>query len=205
MLAMVFGSFKLIVKGNAAATFNNFMANELLIRITSSYELIMYASIVILSVALYAILKTVNRNLALFALCCRLAEVVQECIMVQCSLIILLFLKSENILAVFKPEQLHALVGLFIGISSAATSILMIFISLGTIVFFYLFFKFRCIPRILALFGIVSFSLFLIGSFVGILTAKNALMFFAGPGILFEITIGLWLLIKGVKIPEIKS
>ncbi len=95
ILAMIFGSLKLIVKGNDAATFNNIMANELLFRITVSYELIMFASVVILSVALYVILKTVNKNLALFALCCRLIEVIQGCLTVLSGLVILLFLKAK--------------------------------------------------------------------------------------------------------------
>jgi hypothetical protein len=50
---MVFGSFKLIVEGNDAATFSNFIANELLVRITTASDLIMYISVVILSIALY--------------------------------------------------------------------------------------------------------------------------------------------------------
>ncbi len=204
MLAMVFGSFKLIVEGNDAATFSNLMANELLFRITAAYDLIMYASVVILSIALYAILKTVNKNLALFALCCRLIEAIMGCLAVLSSLVVLQLLNGENYSAVFEAEQLQALVGLFLDVHSAALSILIVFISLGTIVFCYLFFKSKYIPRILAVFGIFSFLLVLIKAFVVILFPLPAMIqiVFHLPGILFEVIIGLWLLIKGVNVEQ---
>ncbi len=205
ILAMVFGSGKLIVEGNDAATFNNFMANELLFRITIAWELSMYASVVILSVALYAILKTVNKNLALFALCCRLIEAIMGCIAVLSSLVVLQLLYGENYSAVFEAEQLIALVGLNLDVQSAARSILIVFFGLGTIVFCYLLFKSKYIPRILAVFGIFSFLLMLIYSFVAILFPNLPAMIqlvFHLPGLLFEVIIGLWLLIKGVNVEQ---
>ncbi len=203
MLAMVFGSLKLIVEGNDAATFNNFMANELLFRITIAWELSMYASVVILSVALYAILKTVNKNLALFALCCRLIEAIMGCLSVLSSLVVLQLLYGEKYSAVFEAEQLIALVGFNLDIQSAARSILIVFFGLGTIVFCYLFFKSKYIPRILAVFGIFSFSLMLY-PFVAILFPfpANIQVVFHLPGTLFEVIIGLWLLIKGVNVEQ---
>jgi len=204
-LLMVFGYNKLIVEGNDAATFSNFMANELLIRISAAFELIMYVGVVILSLALYVVLKTVNKNLALLALLWRLAEVIMGCLSVLCSLIILLLLKSENISAVFKAEQLQALVGLFLDVQSATISLLIVFISLGTIVFCYLFFKSKYIPRILAVFGIFSFLLALIKAFLVILFPNIPAMIqlvFHLPGLLFEVIIGLWLLFKGVNVEQ---
>jgi len=203
ILAMVFGSFKLIVEGNDAATFNNFMANELLFRFTTAYELIMYASVVILSIALYAILKTVNKNLALFALCCRLIEAIMGCLAVLSSLVVLQLLNDGKYSAVFNAEQLQALVGLNLDVQSAARSILIVFIGLGTIVFCYLFFKSKYIPRILAVFGIFSFSLMLY-PLVAILfpIPVELQIVFHVPGTLFEVIIGLWLLIKGVNVEQ---
>jgi hypothetical protein len=203
MLAMVFGSLKLIVEGNDAATFNNFMANELLFRITTAWELSMYASVVILSVALYAILKTVNKNLALFALCCRLIEAIMGFLIVVSSLVLLQLLNGEKYSAVFEAEQLIAIFGLNLDVQSAARSILIVFIGLGTIVFCYLFFKSKYIPRILAVFGIFSFLLMLY-PLVAILfpIPVELQIVFHLPGTLFEVIIGLWLLIKGVNVEQ---
>jgi hypothetical protein len=74
LLSMIFIDSKLIVPGDDAATFNNIMANELLFRIGVAYDLTMFASVVILAWALYVILKTVNKNLALLGLFWRLGE-----------------------------------------------------------------------------------------------------------------------------------
>ena len=202
ILAVVFLDSKLLVPGNAAATFNNIMANQLLFRVGIAYNLIMFASVVLLSWALYVILKTVNKNLALLALLWRLVEAAVGCLMVLSSLIVLLLLNGEIYSAVFETEQLQALVGLLVGVSSAALSILFVFLSLGTIVFCYLFFKSRYIPRILSAFGIFSFLLALIGTFVSILIPNIAVMVFAAPAGLFELVIGLWLLLKGVNVEQ---
>jgi hypothetical protein len=202
-LLMVFGYSKLIVEGNDAATFSNFMANELLIRITAAFELIMYASVVILSLALYVVLKTVNKNLALLALLWRLIEAIMGCLAVLSILVVLQLLNGEIYSAVFKAEQLQALVGLFHDVQSATISLLIVFFSLGSIVNFYLFFKSKYIPRILAVFGIFSFLLVLIKAFLVILfpnIPETIQIVFHIPGLLFEVIIGLWLLFKGVNV-----
>jgi hypothetical protein len=126
------------------------------------------------------------------------------CLAVLSSLVVLQLLNGENYWAVFEAEQLQALVGLFLDVHSAALSILIVFISLGTIVFCYLFFKSKYIPRILAVFGIFSFLLVLIKAFVVILFPLPAMIqiVFHLPGILFEVIIGLWLLIKGVNVEQ---
>jgi hypothetical protein len=204
ILSMILVESKLIVPGDAAATVNNIMANELLFRIGAAYDLIMFASVVILSVALYVILKTVNKNLALLALSWRLAEAILGCVAALSSLIVLLLLNGEIYSAAFATQQLQALVGLFLDVRSAALTLVFVFLSLGTIVFCYLFFKSKYIPRILAAFGIFSFLLMLIGSFVSILLPDYAaiLQFAFAPAALFEIVIGLWLLIKGVNVEQ---
>jgi len=200
-----FDTFKFIVEGNDAATFSNIMAKELLFRFTTAYELFMYVGVVILSIALYAILKTVNKDLALFALCCRLIEAIMGCLIVVSSLVVLQLLNGEKYSAVFEAEQLIALVGLNLDVQTAARSILIVFFGLGTIVFCYLFFKSKYIPRILAGFGIFSFLLTLIYYIVAILFPNLPAMIQIVchlPGILFEVIIGLWLLIKGVNVEE---
>jgi uncharacterized membrane protein len=74
ILKMIFLESNLIVSGNNAATANNIMANELLFRIGVASEIIMFMLVVLLSLALYVILKTVNKNLALAALFLRFGE-----------------------------------------------------------------------------------------------------------------------------------
>ena len=204
ILTLIFVESKLVVDGNAAATTQNIMANELLFRIGLAVDLFMFAGVVLLSLALYIILKTVNKNLALLALLWRMTEAVLGGVTVLAGMVVVLLLNGKDYFTIFGTEQLQALVMLFLNVRTAGFHIVIIFVGLGSIVFFYLFFKSKYIPRILAAFGIASFFLMLVGSLVNILTphyAELAMLSYA-PAILFELTIGAWLLIKGVDVEQ---
>ena len=106
---------------------------------------------------------------------------------------------------VFTPEQLQVPVGLILNTHTTLYSIPMVFLGLDMMVFSYLFFKSKYIPRILAGFGILSFALIFIHAFMYILVPEYAAMpinqvIFWAPSGLFEILIGIWLLFKGVKV-----
>jgi len=211
ILNWTFVDSKLTIAGNITATVNNIMANELLFRIGITNELILSIIGVVLSLALYIILKPVNKNLALLALYWKLAESILVAVIVLVTFIALQMLNGKAYLTVFKPEQLQDIVGLFLNVRSTGSTISMIFLGLNLIVFFYLFFKSKYIPRLLAGFGILSYSLILVYSLANILVPQNATvlsmvnpisMIFFSPSVLFEIVIGLWLLFKGIKVQQ---
>jgi hypothetical protein len=193
----------LIVSGNDAATTNIIMANELLFRIGVVSELIMFVLVVILSLALYVILKTVSKNFALAALFFRFGEaIIGVVITVLSGLIPLLLLNSE---AVFETEQLQALVGLFLNLRTAGLDIVLIFVGLGGIVFCYLFYTSKYVPRILAAWGIFTYLSMLILSLVSILFPNHPVMIetvLYTLGGFFELIFGFWLLFKGVKVQQ---
>ncbi|MGB2803934.1 MAG: DUF4386 domain-containing protein [Candidatus Zixiibacteriota bacterium] len=198
---------KFIVAENALATAKNIMANELLFRIGITVELFMSVGLVVLALALYIILKPVNKNLALLALFLKLAEAIIAAVIVLVSFIALQVLKGDAYLTVFTPEQLQVPVGLILNAHFAIYSIPMVFLGLDMMVFSYLFFKSKYIPRILAGFGILSFALIFIHALMFILAPKcatmpiNQIVFWAPSG-LFEIIIGIWLLSKGLKVQQ---
>ncbi len=195
----------LIVPGNDATTVKNIIGNELLFRVGIASEILMYVLVILLSLALYVVLKSVNSNLALLALLWRLAEaVIGGATTILSGLIPLMLLHSEE---VFEAEQLQTLVVLFLDVRSAGLDIVLIFIGMGGTIFCYLFFKSKYIPRILAAWGIVTYLTMLTLSFASILLpniTETTKMFFYAPGGLFEIILGLWLLIKGVNIQQTK-
>jgi hypothetical protein len=194
-----------IVSGNDAATATNIIANDFLFRIGIAGILIMYAGVVVLSWALYILLKTVNKNLALLALLLRLAEAVLGGATVLISFIILLLLNNKGYSTVFETEQLQALVGVFLNVRTAGLDIVLLFVGLGGTVFCYLFFKSQYVPRILAVWGIFTYLSMLILSFVSILFPNHPAMIeivLYAPGGLFEIIFGFWLLFKGVNIRQ---
>jgi hypothetical protein len=198
----------LVVSGDAATTASNIMASEWLFRWVTASDLIMFAGVVLLSLALYVILKTVSKNLALLALCWRLVEATLGCVTVLCSFIVLLLLNGENYSTALETERLQALAGLFLDVRTAGMDMVIIFCGLGSIVFCYLFFKSRYVPRILAAWGVLSYLLITIYPFVNFLlpnrTGMPEIVVYA-PGTLFEVIFGLWLLFKGIRIPDRES
>ena len=74
LLSMLLIDPEIKVKGDTVATINNIIANELLYRIDSTITFIMFVGVVVLALALYRILKPVNKLLAQLALLWRFAE-----------------------------------------------------------------------------------------------------------------------------------
>jgi len=165
---------KLIVAEDVIATANNIMANELLFRVGITIELIMSVGLVVLAVTLFTILKSVSRNLALFALCLKLAESVLVAVIVLLSFVALQISNGAASSAAFTPDQLQAPVGFLLNAHTALYSIPMVFLGLDLMVFFYLFFVSRYIPRALASFGILSYALILIHALGIVLAPKFA-------------------------------
>jgi len=156
VLAVVFTELRLVVPGDSAATIDNIMASELLYRLGAAYDLIMYPSVVVLAVALYVVLKTVSKDLALLALLCRLGEAIVGGVTVLASLVVLHLLGGGDHSTILGTERSQALVGLLLSVRAAGLTTLTVFLCLGTIVFCYLFFKSRYIPRALAVWGMSS-------------------------------------------------
>ena len=193
----------ILVPGDDAATADNIMNNELRFRISVVSEIIMYVLVVLLSHALYVILKSVNRNLALLALLLRAGEaIIGAGVAVLTGFIPLLLLNSK---AAFEQDQLQALAGLFLQVRGGGLDVVLIFIGIGGTIFCYLFFAAKYIPRILAICGMITYLSMLILAIVSILSPnlpESTKMIFYAPGGLFEIIIGLWLLIKGINVEK---
>jgi hypothetical protein len=72
------------------------------------------------------------------------------------------------------------------------------FYCIGGMLWYYLFFKSKYIPRAISLFGLAAVSL----AFVGVIFqffGYDVPIFVSLPLLPFELTIGAWLLLKGTK------
>lgn len=196
----------LVVSGDDAATVSNIMANELRFRICILSEIFMFVLVILLSLSLYVILKTVDKNLALLALLWRFGEAIVGCaVAVLSGTIPLLLLRREYAL---DEGHLQSLVGLFLAVRGAGLDVVLIFVGVGGTLFCYLFFKSKFIPRVLAAWGMLTyFSMFFL-AFTSILVPgiqESTKMIFYAPGGLFEIVIGLWLLVKGINVERLNA
>ena len=80
----------------------------------------------------------------------------------------------------------------------------LLFFNLGGMLWYYLFYKSKFIPRGLSGFGLVAAFLASIGASLTILGRDPGPIMFA-PTALFELSIGLWLVVKGIKSFEVES
>ncbi|KAF0216398.1 MAG: hypothetical protein FD174_3688 [Geobacteraceae bacterium] len=210
LLNWIFVHSKFIVAENAADTAHNILANEFLFRIGIINDLITSAVALVLALALYIILKSINKNLASLALFLKLTEAILLAVIALGSFIALLMLNGRASVTVFEPEQLQALVGLFLNARISLSAIPMVFLGLNLMVFLYLLFKSKYVPGILSGFGILSYALIFIYALITVISPHYAAIMTIQiicwvPSCFFELIVGFWLLIKGVNCPEMSG
>jgi hypothetical protein len=191
---------RLVVDGDWATTTRRIAADQTLFRAGLVYDLAMFASVIALAWALFVILRGVDRNLALLALLWRMAEAVVGAVTVLLGVLVVLLVGSPDAPAGLAPGPLHALVEALLTARAVGFDVAVFFLCLGTIVNCRLLYTSRYVPRALAGFGIVAFAIMLVGTVVGLLLpqSKDLTMIGWAPGILFEVAIGVWLLLKGI-------
>src|SRR3990172_10945160 len=74
----------------------------------------------------------------------------------------------------------------------------MLFYCLGGIPWYYLFYKSKYVPRVISLYGLIAASVALVGivfEFFG----HGVSIFIYLPLLPFELTIGVWLMLRGIR------
>jgi hypothetical protein len=193
-----------LLSGDATQVAQNIISAERLYRLSIVSDVVMLTGVLVLIWALYVLLRPVNRDLALLAVLLRMVEIAVSVAATVASLIAVRLLTSAEYLNLFEAGELHALSRLARNAFGFGLDVGFIFVGLGSAVFAYLLLRSQYIPRMLARWGVFASVLFatyhlVIIAFPG---AVKPLMYvsFAPMGI-YEISIGLWLLMKGAKIP----
>ena len=200
-----------IVPGDAATTVNNIMASESLFRTYIASWVIVLAFDTLVAWALYILLKPVHKSLSLLAAWFRLVFVAIFGIALVNLLSVLPLLSGADYLTVFEPNQLQAQAMSFVNAYTFGVNISFVFFGLHIFFLGYLIYKSDYIPRILGVLLIVASIGYFIDSFASILSSNYAsneiyfIMFIAVPAIISELSLTLWLIFKGRKIPELKS
>lgn len=196
-------SFRLSVPGSAVDTARNILANATLFRLNIVCNLIYAASNVALLAALYVVLEPVNRYLALVAASCRLVVVLMWTVSALNMLGTLRLLGDAAYLPVFESDQLQTLARLQLTGGYDAYSVGLPFWGLASTVCSFLWFRSRSIPRALAAFGAISSAWCVIsaGAFIVFPNFDETVnaYWFDSPMVLFEMALGLWLLLKGLR------
>lgn len=204
MFTQVYVPSQILVRGDVAATASNIMANEGLFRAGIIIDVLVFVSDVLLAWAFYQLLRPVDEGLAILGAFMRIADAAILASMSLNSLFSVMLLSGADYLQGIPAEELQGLARLFMGMNGYGLYIGFVFLGIGSTVFAYLLYKSRMVPRVLAGWGIFASPLLTLASLASLYNswfAANLSLVAMGPMFLYEVPLGLWFLIKGVKAP----
>ena len=212
MATAIFGqSFvrgSLLVRGDAAQTAQNIIGSERLFRIGIATDIVTFTGVVVLTWALYILLRPAGRNLALLAVLLRLVEVATHYVALLFSLGVLVLLSGADYLTTFDAGQLHSLARAALSAQGAGLNLGFVPLGLGSAVFAYLLWKSSYVPKALAAWGVFA-SLLLATSAITVILfpAVGSFVLVAMiPMFIYEVALGFWLLLKGARVaPNLAS
>ncbi len=194
-------STQIIVLGDAVTTAQNILANEFLFRTGIINDIVSNTIFVFLALALYRLFKQVNERQAKLMVILVVVQIPAVFIMEAFNITSLMLFKGE-ILKTFELNQRQDLAMLFLKINDYGTLTIEMFWGLWLIPFGQLVYKSGFIPRIFGILLIIAGIAYMNGSFVSLLFPSYS-AFVNQPTLLLvaigEISITLWLLIKGIK------
>lgn len=209
LIIIVFGVFSemfvrsgLIVPGNAAATTSNIQAAPGLFRAGFLADSIMFLCDVALAVLLYVLLKPVSRVVALVAMCFRLAQTAVIALNLLHYHAATLLLTGPGYATAFGSEQITALTAFFLDPHGHGYDLGLLLFGVHCLLLGYLIFKSSYLPRVLGVLAVNAGLAYLIGSYTRFLFPDYAET--VSPiyivSIASELSLCLWLLIKGVNL-----
>jgi hypothetical protein len=192
-------SGRLIVAGDPAATAANLLSNETLFRLGTASLLVSTAFYVGATLFVYEVLRPVNRSLSLLAAFFSLVACAVGAFSCVFDLAPFILLKGAPYLtAAFTVDQLQALTLMFLKVRVQANDIALSLFGLHCFGVGYLIFRSTFMPRIigvLMLMAGVGWLTFLLPPVAQSLAPFNMM-----PGALGEVSLALWLLLKGVNV-----
>jgi hypothetical protein len=207
LFSEVFVRQKLTVANNAPATAQNIQEHEMLFRWGFTADIINFAVGIPAILIIYYFFKRVNKLLAQIALAFVIIQTAIIAVNLLNQISPLLILSNESYLNTFPPNQLATLSLLSLNIQAQGYGIGLVFFGFYCLVIGFLITKSSLLPKILGvLYGIAGLC-YLINSFTMFVSKgfENPLfIYLAIPIFIGELSLCLWLLIKGVDTSKYK-
>jgi Domain of unknown function (DUF4386) len=193
---------RLVDFADAAQVAGNVVTQERLFRLGTASNLTVFAVDVVLIVALFVLLEPVHRGLALLAAAWGLVETAILAGTTLTDLDALRILSGAGYLHAFPAGQLSALARLSLGAHDGVYDIGLVWAGLRSSAFCCLWFRSRLVPRALAAWGVCASVLMGACAFSFVVFPELArvvsVLIYGAPIFLFELTIGLWLVLRGL-------
>ncbi len=200
---------KLIVHGNAAATAGNITAHETLFRLGIAGNLIGQAGFIFVSLALYDLLKGINRRHATLMVILIVVSIPIAFVNELNSIAALVLIGGADFLSRFENAQRDAVAMLFLNLHHYGYVVAEIFWGLWLFPLALLVYRSRFLPRFLGVWLALAGFAWVILSLTAVLAPQyqNKVDSFSQPAFFGEIAFMFWLLIMGAKppAPEIAS
>ncbi len=176
------------------------------VRIAILITLLECFSALVLAVTLYGITRDQDRELAMLALVCRVAEGVLGTLIIPNYLGLLWLAKAGGATGATDVPTTNAL-GTFLLMPVPSVPIGTIFFAVGSTIFSWLLLRGRMVPVSIAWLGVLASGLLAVVlplQLAGFSTAPLTGYYQWLPALVFQVVLALWLLIKGVATPERK-
>src|SRR5262245_37988926 len=177
------------------------LAHQRLVRIELTSLAISWVTIVVLAYALYRTLAPVNRRVAQIALLMELGEAFVGAAGVMLSFATLRLYTAVGARGSFPDEQREAMIAVLRAATGSGFMIVLLFFSIGSLLFFYLFYRSAYIPRALAGLGVVGSAVSFLAGIIGLVFPESggALQVGWGPIGIAEIGTAFWLIVAGIR------
>jgi|SRR5580704_5769376 hypothetical protein len=193
----------IVVDGDATATATNLLAHQSLYRLGLATGLIATALYIAVSALFYSLFKPVNRSLSLLAAFFGLVGCAITTFGSLFQLAPLVLLGGRQYLSVFNLQQLRALALMFLELNDQAANIYLVIFGFYDLLIGYLIFKSIFLPRFLGVLMVLAglgWLSFLSPPLGNHLSPYNLVL-----GFLAELSLMLWLLVRGVNVQRWKE
>jgi len=188
----------IVVSSDAAVTTTNILAHPDTFRLSFVANLLGTVCYIAVTALFYVLFKPVNRSVSLVAALISLVGCAMGAVSCGFLLVPPVLLSRPPYASVFPPDQLHALVLLFVKASGLAYSTGMILFGFYCVLIGYLTYRSTFLPRVVgALFALAGLGwLTFLSPPLGSLMSPVTML----TGLIGEGSLGVWLLIKGVDV-----
>ena len=205
IFAEFFVRSSLIVPGEISLSVEHIIRSESLFRISIVGDVIMIISDIIVALLFYNLFKPVNKLFSLLAALFRFVQATILSVNLLNLFAVLSIIKQGSIPPVFEIQQLNELAGILLNLFENGYSLGLLFFGINCAIIGFLIIKSEFLPRVLGIMLLIASLGYLSDSFAKILmTNYNAykavfeLVVFI-PAVIAELSLCLWLIIKGVK------
>ena len=214
LVIIVFGIFgevgirsTLVVPGDPVATAGNLTSSEGLFRLGFFADSLMILCDIALAVLLYVLLAPVHKVVALMAMCFRLAQSAVLALNLLHYHAAILTLQGAGYSSVFEGTDAAALASFFLDLHAHGYDLGLLLFGVHCLLLGYLIVRSRYLPRLLGFLASAAGAAYLVGSYTRFLFPAHveAVSPIYAVAIVSEVSLCLWLLVKGVNLERWKA